>query len=231
MVKIDSLLRQVQIQIRTLQGLPQPIEINNLTNHERTGQHNRLAGKMVLMINIEIGIIDALNLVKGQDLIDQEQIDPLTEDSMGHPELKDQDLTVQDRHVELAHPDRDNLMVHPDQMVQDLVVPQDSTAPDGLMVPKDSMVHQGSMVGLDSMVLQDKMVREISIHVIIALPEVEVLAKEVVLLIQCEVVFRQDQCVKTGLVLADHPLVVGLVVDGVVVVVDDFKVLNLLTAL
>ena len=189
------------------------------------------------MINIEIGIIDALNLVKGQDLIDQEQIDPLTEDSMDHLELKDRDSTALDRLVELAHPDRDDLMVLPDQMVNDLVVLQDSTVLDGLMAPRDLMVHPGStvrqdsMVRLDLMVHQDKMVQEISIHVIIALPEVEVLVQEVVLHIQCEAVSRQDQCVKTGLVLVDHPLVVGLVVDGVVAVVDDFKILNLLTAL
>merc|ERR1719282_1592681 len=97
------------------------------------------------------------------------------------------------------------------------------------MVLQDSMVRPDSMGHLDSMVLQDKMAQEISIHVIKVLLEVEVLAQEVVLHTQCEAVSRLDLD-KTGLVLVDHPLVVGdLVAVGAMVVVDDFKVLNLLT--
>jgi len=232
--KIDSLLRQVQI--RTLQGLPQPIEIINLTNHERTGQLNHLDGRMVQMTNIEIETIDVQNLVKGQDSIGQEQIDLLAEGSMDQTlELKDQDLMDSGRLVELVHQGQDDLMVHHDRMVQDLVVLEDSTALEDLMVHSgsmvrpnsmarlDSMVHQDSMVHLDLMVHRDKMVQEISIHVIIALLVVEVLVKEVVLHTQCEAVSHLGQCVKNGLVLVGHPLVVGLAVDGVVVVVDDFN--------
>ena len=121
-------------------------------------------------------------------------------------------------------------------MVQDLVVLQDSMVLDDLMVRKDSMVHPDltvhpdSMVHLDSMAHRDKMVQEISIHVIIVLPEVEVLDQEVALHTQCEVVSHLVLD-KIGLLLADHPLVVGLVAAGAVVVVDDFKILNLLTAL
>ena len=233
-VKIDSRLHQVRI--RTLQGLPQPIEINSLTNHEPNDRINHLVGRMVLMINFVIGIIGVQNLVKGLDLIDQDWIDPLVVGSTDLLELKDRDLMDPDRHVWLAHQEREDSMVHHGKMVQDLEVLQDSMVLDDLMVHKDSMVHpdltvhQDLMVHLDSMVRQGKMVQEISIHDIIVLPEVEVLDQEVALHTQCEAVSRLGLD-KTGLVLADHPLAVGLVASGVVVVVDDFKVLNLLTAL
>ena len=61
--RTDSLLHQVRI--HTLQGLPQPIEINSLTNHERNDRINHLVGKIT--INFEIEIIDVQNLVKDQD--------------------------------------------------------------------------------------------------------------------------------------------------------------------
>ena len=86
-----SLLHQVQI--RTLQGLPQPIEIKfSLTNHER--RINHLVGKMALTINLEI--IGVQNLVRGQDLIDQ---DRRMVDLTDLPELKDRDLMDPDLHV------------------------------------------------------------------------------------------------------------------------------------
>ena len=122
-------------------------------------------------------------------------------------------------------------MVHHGKMVQDLVVLDDLMVHKDSMVHPDLTVHQDLMVHLDSMAHQGKMVQEISIHVIIVLPEVEVLDQEVALHTQCEAVSLLVLD-KIGLVLADHPLVVGLVAAGVaVVVVDDFKVLNLLTAL
>merc|ERR1712137_288048 len=115
------------------------------------------------------------NLVKGLDLIDQDWIDPLVVGSTDLLELKDRDLMDQDRHVWLAHQDREDSMVRHGKMVQDLEVLQDSMVLDDLMVHKDSMVHQDLMVHLDSMAHRDKMGQEISIHDIIVLPEVEVL--------------------------------------------------------
>lgn len=224
--RIDSLLHQVRI--HTLQGLPQPIEINSLTNHERNDRINHLVGKIT--INFEIEIIGVQNLVKGQDLTGQDQIDPLLVDSMDLREMKGRDLMDLGRRVWLVRQDREDSTVHRGKMVQDLAVLQDSMVLEDLMVRKDSMVLPDSMAHQDSMALQDKMAQEISIHVIIVLLEVEVLAQEVALHTQCEAVSRLDLD-KTGLVLADHPLVVGLVAVGAVVVVDDFKVLNLLTAL
>ena len=224
--RIDSLLRQVRI--HTLQGLPQPIEINSLTNHERNDRINHLVGKIT--INFEIEIIGVQNLVKGKDLIGQDQIDPLLVDSMDLREMKGRDLMDLGRRVWLVRQDREDSTVHRGKMVQDLAVLQDSMVLEDLMVRKDSTVLPDSMGHQDSMALQGKMAQEISIHVIIVLLEVEVLAQEVALHTQCEAVSRLDLD-KTGLVLADHPLVVGLVAVGAVVVVDDFKVLNLLTAL
>lgn len=185
---------------------------------------------VLIMINIEI--IDVPNLVTGQDLTDQDQIDLV--DSTDLLELKDRDLMDLDRHVEQVHQERDDLMVHHGKMVKDLVVRQDSMVLDDLMVHKDLMVrldlmvHPDSTGRLDSTVHQGTMVKEISIHVIIVRPVVEVPGQGVALQTQCEPVSHQGLD-KTGLVLVDHPLVVGLVAVGVVVV--DFKVLNLLTAL